>query len=86
MGRQYTKKEKAEYKEQKRAEINALRQAVHDLASEIAEPNGDEAFDRYLAWVSRFHQYSAYNIALILSQRPEARQVAGYRRWQELGR
>ena len=45
-----------------------------------------EAFADYLRTVARFHSYSAGNIALIKWQAPFARQVAGYRRWQELGR
>jgi antirestriction protein ArdC len=36
--------------------------------------------------MSRFHAYSANNIALILAQCPSASRVAGYRRWLELGR
>lgn len=36
---------------------------------------------------SRLHRYSARNVILILSQRPEGvTRVAGYRRWQSLGR
>jgi hypothetical protein len=34
----------------------------------------------------RFHTYSANNVWMILSQRPAATRVAGYRRWQSLGR
>ncbi len=33
-----------------------------------------------------FHPYSFFNVSLILSQRPDATLVAGYKRWQELGR
>jgi N-terminal domain of anti-restriction factor ArdC len=36
--------------------------------------------------MSRFHQYSFGNVALILSQRRDATQVAGYRTWQAFGR
>lgn len=45
-----------------------------------------ESFKRYLRCMSRFHSYSAGNIALIMTQRPDATMVAGYRRWQQLGR
>jgi hypothetical protein len=34
----------------------------------------------------RFHTYSANNLWMILSQRPTATRVAGYHRWQSLGR
>jgi antirestriction protein ArdC len=43
-------------------------------------------FTRYSDVMSRFHHYSFGNVMLILAQRPEATQVAGYRRWQTLGR
>ncbi|TFE71394.1 ArdC-like ssDNA-binding domain-containing protein, partial [Methylacidiphilum caldifontis] len=36
--------------------------------------------------LSRFHRYSLANTFLIAAQRPEATYVAGYRRWQQLGR
>lgn len=36
--------------------------------------------------MARFHSYSAGNIALIRLQRPDTTQVAGYQRWEELGR
>jgi hypothetical protein len=47
--------------------------------------DGDE-FKRYLAFAARFHRYSANNALLVLLQRPNATWVAGYRKWQELGR
>lgn len=45
-----------------------------------------EQFARYLDVMSRFHHYSASNVMLILAQQPDATQVAGYRRWQQLDR
>ncbi len=36
--------------------------------------------------MARFYTYSPSNVALILMQAPEATRVAGYRKWQELGR
>ena len=45
-----------------------------------------EEFRRYLKVAARFHHYSPNNCLLILMQRPEATRVAGYRKWQELGR
>ena len=40
----------------------------------------------FLRTVARFHEYSFRNIMLILSQRPDATRVAGYKTWQALGR
>jgi len=40
-----------------------------------------ESFAAYLRTMARFHTYSFSNVALIMAQRPEATQVAGYRAW-----
>ena len=40
----------------------------------------------FLAVAARFHRYSPTNVLLILLQAPHATRVAGYRRWQSLGR
>jgi len=45
-----------------------------------------EEFSRFLSAMSRFHHYSFGNVILIHVQRPSATQVAGYRKWLELGR
>lgn len=63
-----------------------LAATLRSLEEGISAIIDGEQFRRYLDAMSRFHQYSASNIMLILAQRPEAMQVAGYRRWQQLGR
>ena len=63
-----------------------LATTLHTLEEGITAIIDGEQFRRYLDAMSRFHQYSASNVMLILAQRPEATQVAGYRRWQQLGR
>lgn len=45
-----------------------------------------ETFRRYLDVQARFHRYSWGNVALILAQRPDATQVAGYNTWLKLHR
>jgi antirestriction protein ArdC len=45
-----------------------------------------ETFRAYLSAQARFHHYSWGNVLLILSQRPDATRVAGYRTWQQLNR
>lgn len=68
--------------------IERARQMVEsgfqDLVAELKQGKS-ERFMRYLDFCARFHQYSALNLMLIFSQRPNATFVAGYRRWQELG-
>lgn len=56
-----------------------LAQAVADLVS------GDD-WKAFLTLAAKLRGSSARNVLLILSQAPWATQVAGYRRWQELGR
>lgn len=59
--------------------------ALTRLSEALASGNSDE-LTRYLDVMSRFHRYSFHNCLLILCQRPEATQVAGFNRWKELGR
>jgi len=41
---------------------------------------------RWADTLARFHDYSAGNVLLILTQRPDATYVTGYHAWQALGR
>lgn len=69
--------------EEKQAEAKGL----HDKISEKVEHLcSTEEWKRALTFMGQFHEYSLNNIMLILSQFPEASQVAGFRKWQEMGR
>ena len=63
-----------------------MQQALALLEDGIAGILDSDSFAGYLRAMSRFHHYSAHNVALILAQRPDATRVAGYRAWQQLGR
>ena len=63
-----------------------VEEALERLESGVSRILDGEEFKRYLSVAARFHRYSANNCLLILMQRPEAARVAGYRKWQELGR
>ena len=56
-----------------------------ELAKALAEGRS-ETLMRYLGVMGRFHNYSFRNCMMIAMQRPEATQVAGYRKWEQLGR
>ncbi len=56
------------------------------LEQAIGEIHDSESFRRYLDVQSRFYHYSPNNVALILSQRPDATRVAGFRAWQRMDR
>ena len=61
--------------------------AAHErLVDAVAGLVSSEDWTRYLKAMSRFHGYSAANVAMIMSQRPDAELVAGYRTWQAMGR
>ena len=63
-----------------------LTQALEILVEGFDEITESDGFQRYLETMSRFHRYSYGNILMIMSQRPDATRVAGYRQWQQLGR
>lgn len=60
-------------------------QALGTLAEDL-NTGKSEGYRRFLAAMARFHDYSFGNVMLIVSQRPGATHVAGYRAWQKLGR
>ncbi|MDR7574510.1 MAG: ArdC-like ssDNA-binding domain-containing protein [Armatimonadota bacterium] len=62
-----------------------VEQAIERLA-ELSDEARNGVIREWLLFQARFHKYSAFNTWLIRAQRPDATLVAGYRRWQELGR
>lgn len=43
-------------------------------------------FEKFLKFSKNFHNYSFNNMVLIFSQMPEATQVAGFKKWESMGR
>jgi antirestriction protein ArdC len=68
------------------ATTEARKDALDRLQEGIAALTTSQAWTGYLKVQSRFYRYSPNNCVLIWLQYPEATRVAGYRRWQELGR
>lgn len=64
----------------------AKEQALERLAAGVEALCSSDAWQAHLAHQARFHHYSFRNSLLIALQMPEATQVAGFRRWQEMGR
>jgi hypothetical protein len=56
------------------------------LEASVEAIQTSEDFRNYLSFQSRFHHYSFGNTLLILSQRPDATRVAGFRKWQAMDR
>jgi antirestriction protein ArdC len=63
-----------------------MRSLLQQLEAGVEAIQTSEDFKRYLRTAATFHAYSPNNVLLILSQRPDATRVAGYRAWQALGR
>lgn len=70
----------------KREEAMELATNGFDRLSEALAQGKSETLVTYLNVMARFHKYSFRNCLLISMQRPGATRVAGYRKWQELGR
>jgi len=60
-----------------------LDQYIADLANATDEAALSAEIRRYLTFFSKFHDYSFFNRILIFIQRPDAKKVASYRKWQE---
>ncbi|WP_392342557.1 ArdC-like ssDNA-binding domain-containing protein (plasmid) [Leifsonia sp. P73] len=69
--------------EEKKAQAEALHNSICDQVEQLRDSDQWRAF---LDFAKAFHAYSLNNLLLILSQMPEASQVAGFRKWQSLGR
>jgi len=69
--------------EERKAQAEALHESI---ATQVEALRDSDRWTRFLAFAAAFHAYSLNNVLLILSQRPDAERVAGFRKWQALGR
>lgn len=69
--------------EERRAQAEALQE---NIATQVEALRSTAQWERFLQFAGALHDYSLNNVLLILSQRPEATRVAGFRKWQQLGR
>lgn len=81
--KQYTPEQKAEYRAQKRAEMEQLFNRIDEGVKQVFT---SERYREYLKFMSRFTNYSANNTMLIMMQKPDATLVASYGKWKQLGR
>lgn len=65
---------------------DALDTAHAQLVQAVSALVTSDDWQAMLDVAQRFHRYSPQNCLLIMMQDPNATQVAGYRKWQELGR
>lgn len=59
--------------------------ALADLTAALERGQSDN-LTAYLAAMGRFHQYSWGNVLLILSQKPDAKKIAGFNAWKGFNR
>jgi len=62
-----------------------IEKQIEALGSAL-ESGRSEQLQEFLATMARFHRYSLGNVLLIMAQRPEATQVAGFHAWKSFGR
>jgi N-terminal domain of anti-restriction factor ArdC len=69
---------------------NDLRAKINRCIEELAEATDiarmSEEMQRYLDTCAKFHKYSMFNVIQILMTKPDATAVAGFKKWQCLGR
>jgi antirestriction protein ArdC len=68
------------------AQTEKQRQVLDTLQRGVEGIMTSDGYQAYLKTMAKFHQYSFANSLLIHAQNPDATRVAGYRKWQELGR
>lgn len=78
--RELTTEQKAQFAEQRQAELERLQGEITAKATEIS------AGPQWQAWLqtaAKFHRYSFKNQLLIMIQRPDATAVAGFNVWRD---
>ena len=65
---------------------NEIKDAYAKIEEGVDDFFQSDKFKKYLNCMSKFHKYSDRNIILIHSQMPDAKRVAGYQTWKEVGR
>ena len=66
-----------------REQLKEITDRIEEGIRDIFESGDMEKYRNYLRTMSRFHNYSLNNQALIHLQRPDATLVAGYNRWRD---
>ncbi len=83
MEEKLTPQQKAEYKAEKREEMQNLFKKIDDGVKAVFE---SESYKDCLRYMSKFTNYSAGNCILIMLQKSDASLVAAFGKWNELGR
>ena len=82
-GRKLTAAQQARVAHQREERVKELQEQLQHGVAALMTSDG---WQTWLSFISRFRQYSVRNQILIMAQKPDATQVAGYRAWQAAGR
>ena len=63
-----------------------ITERIQELAEATDAARISVQMQRYLDTCARFHKYSLFNVFQILMTRPDATSVAGFKKWQSIGR
>lgn len=66
--------------------VSFAKKKIEQLQQKIKSFKTSREFLEFVRAMSRFHTYSFRNQMLILSQKPKATRVAGFRTWRKMGR
>jgi len=66
--------------------MRRAKEALVRLVEKTEQTRDSRELREYLSFLAKFRRYSACNTWLILSQRPHATKVRGFKQWRELGR
>ena len=65
---------------------NKTKEMFDKIVDGVTEIINSGEYERFLRFRKYFSNYSFKNMVLIFSQMPEATQVAGFKKWQSMGR
>ena len=63
-----------------------MKKTIQSLEDGLTDLFQSNRYTEFLKTMTNFHGYSLYNIILIMMQCPQASLVAGYKKWQTMGR
>lgn len=63
-----------------------MKEIIQSLEDGITDLFQSNRYADFLKTMTNFHEYSLYNTILIMMQCPQASLVAGYKKWQTMGR
>ena len=63
-----------------------ITERIQELAEATDAARVSTEMLRYLDTCAKFHKYSMFNVIQILMTRPDATSVAGFKKWQTMGR